>query len=82
MVEGALSDLGGRAWLAEAAKKEPAAFMSLIGKLIPRDLNVTGNVDVREHAAKAVEQVMDRLFAPPGSGVEAPRVQEPPQRLQ
>lgn len=44
MIEGALSDLGGQKWLVGAAKENPAAFMALVGRLIPRDLNVSGEV--------------------------------------
>lgn len=44
LIEGALSDLGGKKWLVKAAKKQPGAFMNLISKLIPRDLNVSGEV--------------------------------------
>lgn len=44
MIEGALQDAGGREYLAEQATKNPAAFMALVGKLIPRDLNVSGEL--------------------------------------
>ena len=40
MIEGALSDLGGQAWLVKAADEKPAAFMALLGKTLPRDFNV------------------------------------------
>lgn len=32
---GALSDVGGRAYLAEQAAKNPTAFMALIGRVLP-----------------------------------------------
>ncbi len=44
MIEGALSDLGGRKWLAKAGKENPAAFLALLAKLIPRDLHLSGEV--------------------------------------
>lgn len=44
MIERALQDVGGRVYLAEQARENPAAFMSLLGKLIPRDLNVSGEI--------------------------------------
>lgn len=40
MILGALSDAGGQKYLAEQADKNPAAFMTLIGKVLP--LQVTG----------------------------------------
>jgi hypothetical protein len=40
MVEGALSDVGGRQYLAEQARENPTAFIGLLGKCMPRDVNV------------------------------------------
>lgn len=40
MILGALSEVGGQKYLAEQAEKNPAAFMVLIGKVLP--LQVTG----------------------------------------
>jgi len=44
MIEGALDDAGGKAYLAEQAQKCPQAFLALVSKLIPRDLNVSGEI--------------------------------------
>lgn len=44
MVEGALADAGGRDYLVKQARKNPKAFLALVGKLIPRDLNVSAEV--------------------------------------
>jgi len=38
MVLGALADAGGRAYLAKQAKKNPNAFMSLLGRCLPKDI--------------------------------------------
>lgn len=38
MIEGALEDAGGRAYLAKQANENPAAFMSLVGKILPREV--------------------------------------------
>jgi hypothetical protein len=46
MIEGALSDAGGKDYLLEQSKANPAAFMSLVGKLLPKDVNLSGNVEV------------------------------------
>jgi hypothetical protein len=35
MILGALSDVGGRAYLAEQAVRNPNAFMGLVGKILP-----------------------------------------------
>ena len=42
MIEGALSDVGGRTYLAQQAIDNPSAFMTLIGKILPKDVNVGG----------------------------------------
>jgi len=41
MILGALSDLGGRAYLAAQGAENPAAFMVLVGKILP--LQVAGD---------------------------------------
>ncbi len=41
MILGALEDAGGREYLAAQAKTSPAAFMALLGKVLP--MQVTGN---------------------------------------
>lgn len=38
MIVGALDELGGIAWLKKQAEKHPAAFMQLIGKVMPLQL--------------------------------------------
>lgn len=49
MIEGALQDVGGRKYLKEQAEKNPAAFMALIGKCLPKDVNasVQGNITLQ-----------------------------------
>lgn len=39
MVEQALHEAGGVKYLAQQAEENPAAFLALVGKLVPRDLN-------------------------------------------
>jgi hypothetical protein len=41
MLEGALDDVGGRKYLAAQAKDNPAAFLTLIGKTLPKDMKIT-----------------------------------------
>ena len=40
MIERALLNVGGAEYLQRVAKKNPAAFLALVGKLLPRDLNL------------------------------------------
>lgn len=48
MIMGALDDAGGKEYLTKQAKDNPTAFMTLIGKYIPSELNakLTGAVKV------------------------------------
>ncbi len=41
MILGALDDAGGQEYLAKQAGKNPAAFMTLIGKVLPQDVHAT-----------------------------------------
>jgi hypothetical protein len=43
MILGALDDNGGQAYLAEQATKSPAAFLALIGKVLPVTLQGGGD---------------------------------------
>ncbi|MFZ2403698.1 MAG: hypothetical protein WAW41_01075 [Methylobacter sp.] len=45
LILGALDDVGGRKYLAAQALENPAAFMTLIGKVLPKDVNVGGQPD-------------------------------------
>lgn len=49
MIEQALSEVGGKDYLKTQASENPTAFMSLIGRLLPKDsnVNVKGELDVR-----------------------------------
>lgn len=42
----AFETLGGAAYLVEQAKENPSAFMSLLGRILPRDVKVDGEVGV------------------------------------
>lgn len=46
MIDGALAKLGGMDWLEQQGRENPTAFMSLIGKRLPKDLSVTGNLNL------------------------------------
>ena len=38
MIEGALEDLGGKEYLILQGRENPAAFMALAGKILPKDM--------------------------------------------
>ena len=38
MIEGALNDVGGRKYLARQAIETPQAFLTLVGKVLPREI--------------------------------------------
>jgi len=44
MILGALDDAGGQTYLAQQAIDNPGAFMSLVGKVLPKDMNLKGSV--------------------------------------
>lgn len=44
MILGALSEVGGQAYLVQQALDNPSAFMTLVGKVVPRDLNAAVDV--------------------------------------
>ncbi|MFA5135679.1 MAG: hypothetical protein WC505_07905 [Patescibacteria group bacterium] len=45
MVFGALHAGGGQKWLERQRDENPVAFMTLLGKFVPKDVNVGGQVD-------------------------------------
>jgi len=46
MIEGALSDAGGRDYLRARAIDTPGPFLALVGKLLPKDIKVEGEIGV------------------------------------
>jgi hypothetical protein len=47
MILQALSNKGGVAYLEKQADDDPRAFLSLVGKVIPLDVNASGNITVQ-----------------------------------
>lgn len=47
MIEGALVAVGGQRFLEKQAVKKPEAFMALLGKCLPRDINVGGGLKLQ-----------------------------------
>jgi hypothetical protein len=48
MIEGALQDVGGRKYLAYQALENPGPFMTLVGKILPKDITVTGDLVIEQ----------------------------------
>ena len=49
MIQVALAEVGGSDYLVAQAKEIPKAFLTLVGKLVPRDVNVAAEVTGLEH---------------------------------
>ena len=54
----ALDKAGGVKYLTDQAKLNPAAFMSLIGKIIPKDINA--NINVMDALADRLNKARER----------------------
>jgi len=48
MLEGALSEIGGKDYFVTQATANPAAFLSLVGKLMPKDINLAATINVHD----------------------------------
>lgn len=64
MVAEALDKAGGVDYLVEQAEKNPKAFMSLVGRIVPLQVNAahSGSIAVDRVAAKAE---VEEIFGPP-----------------
>lgn len=47
MIVQALNNVGGVQYLEEQAKDNPKAFLSLVGRVVPLDVNASGNLTVQ-----------------------------------
>jgi hypothetical protein len=57
MILGALDDVGGQEYLANQARENPTAFLSLIGKVLPTTL--TGNVGLDVQITEIKRTIVD-----------------------
>ena len=64
MIEGALNASGGQAYFEQQAAENPVAFMALVGKILPKEIAATIDVNyaneltkLREAAKRAKEHV-------------------------
>lgn len=62
MILGALDDAGGQAYLAQQAQKNPAAFLTLLGKILPTEVKAdvnarhSGSIGARELSDEELER--------------------------
>jgi hypothetical protein len=67
MILGALDDAGGQDYLAEQAHKNPAAFLALVGRVLPREpaveppQNITFNFGTTLRPRPAIENAEDSV---------------------
>lgn len=56
MVLSALADAGGRKYLTTQAEENPGAFMALVGKCLPKDVNVTATLTLEQMLLDAAQK--------------------------
>jgi hypothetical protein len=62
MILGALDDAGGQAYLAKQATKNPVAFIALLGRILPTDVQATVKDQASEERRKEImKAIMERL---------------------
>jgi hypothetical protein len=52
MVLNALARAGGESYLVSQAEAEPAAFLTLVGKCLPKDINLTAGLRLQVNLVK------------------------------
>lgn len=57
MILGALDSAGGERYLAEQAAESPAAFLTLVGKCLPKDINLTAKLSLADLVREARAQL-------------------------
>lgn len=56
MVLSALDQAGGELYLATQADENPAAFLALVGKCLPKDVNLSGSIGIADVLRAAREK--------------------------
>lgn len=60
MILAALDTAGGETYLANQATESPAAFLSLVGRCLPKDVNLTAKVSLADLVREARAQLNDK----------------------
>jgi hypothetical protein len=69
MIFAALDEVGGHSYLVEQARANPVAFLSLVGKVLPMQVNTTVKRDIREFSKAELLAIISRAaIAGPTSG--------------
>jgi hypothetical protein len=76
MIEGALAEVGGQAYLVSLAKKRPEVFVPLLAKLLPKETQLSGSlnyhIDFRERLEAARQRVAARISRDPNQQEAVP----------
>ena len=56
MIDQALREAGGVEYLKRQALENPAAFMGLLGKILPKDINLTGHLELENLSDEELEK--------------------------
>ncbi|MBU2839399.1 hypothetical protein HF670_07445 [Acidithiobacillus thiooxidans] len=59
MVLGALEQAGGQQWLAKQADENPTAFMALLGKLLPKQIDLDASITASEPITEIRRTIVD-----------------------
>jgi hypothetical protein len=59
MIAGALQDVGGQQYLAQQARSNPTAFMTLVGKTLPKDIHATHDGGISVTVYTGVKRATD-----------------------
>lgn len=62
MILSALASVGGEAYLIEQAKNNPAVFLALLSKLIPRDVKASVSAEVEISLAERIKRARERVI--------------------
>lgn len=68
MILGALDRLGGEDWLLKSAKEDPACFISLVGKMLPKDIRLGGGLKLQVNLYRDARRADDQL---PSAGADS-----------
>lgn len=69
MIENALAASGGEKYLREQARDNPTAFLALVSKLLPKDMNVKADVSMNVRK-ELIDRVLALMFGRPQPSIE------------
>ena len=61
MIHGALNQVGGQEYLAKQAELNPQAFMGLIGKVLPKEVNAEVKGSIEMVLAQRLKEARERI---------------------